>query len=86
MDDFLGKKTYLHQKNENTSMFNKIKMEEKIRSIGIRLGELDTKEVEQVSLFSNKNNDNIQKLLDNINAKYQNTVVMPAIFYEKDKI
>ena len=26
-NDFLGKKTYLHQKNENTSMFNKIKME-----------------------------------------------------------
>ena len=67
-------------------LFNKITMQEKIRSIGIRLGDLDTKEVEQVSLFSNKNNDNIQKLLDNINAKYKNTVVMPAIFYEKDKL
>lgn len=67
-------------------LFNKITMQEKIRSIGIRLGDLDTKDTEQVSLFSNKNNDNIQKLLDNINAKYKNTVVMPAIFYEKDKL
>ena len=26
-NDFLGKKTFLHQKNENTAMFNKIKMD-----------------------------------------------------------
>ena len=26
-DNFLGKKTFLHQKNDNTAMFNKIKME-----------------------------------------------------------
>ncbi len=66
-------------------LFNKIKFDEKIRSIGIRLGDLDTKDKEQVSLFSKKNDDNIQNLLDNINSKYKNTVVMPAIFYEKEK-
>ena len=66
-------------------LFDKINKEEKFRSIGIRLGELDIKNIEQVSLFNNKNDDNIQNLLDNINAKYKNMVVMPAIFYEKDK-
>ena len=66
-------------------LLNKIDLSEKIRSIGIRLGDLKNKNLEQVSFFNNKNDDNIQDLLDNINAKYQNTVVMPAIFYEKDK-
>ena len=66
-------------------LFEKIKFDEKIRSIGIRLGDLSVKNMEQVSLFSTKSDDNIQKLLDNINSKYHNTVVMPAIFYEKDK-
>ena len=66
-------------------LFDKIKFDEKIRSIGVRLGDLDIKNSEQVSLFSTKSDDNIQKLLDNINSKYHNTVVMPAIFYEKDK-
>ena len=65
-------------------LFDKIKLEEAIRSIGIRLGELDTKNMEQVSLFNKKNDDKIQDLLDNINSKYKNSVVMPAIFYEKD--
>ena len=67
-------------------LFNKVKFTEKIRSIGIRLGDLKNKNMEQVSLFNNKNDDNIQNLLDNINAKYKNTVVMPAIFYEKDNL
>ena len=66
-------------------LFGKINTKEKIRSIGVRLGDLSIKNSEQVSLFSTKSNDNIQKVLDNINSKYINTVVMPAIFYEKDK-
>lgn len=65
-------------------LFEKINNSEKIRSIGVRLGDLDFKSMEQVSLFTTKNDDNIQKLLDTINSKYQNTMVMPAIFYEKD--
>ena len=67
------------------TLFDKISIDEKIRSIGVRLGDLDIKSLEQVSLFTNKNDDTVQKLLDTINAKYNNTVVMPAIFYEKDK-
>ncbi len=65
-------------------LFEKIKIVEKIRSIGVRLGELDTKKMEQVSFFSKQNDDNIQKILDKINSKYKSTVVMPAIFYEKE--
>ena len=66
-------------------LFEKINTKEKIRSIGVRIGDLDIKNTEQVSLFNNKSDDSIQKLLDNINSKYKNTMVMPAIFYEKDK-
>ena len=66
-------------------LFGKINTKEKIRSIGVRLGDLSVKNNEQVSFFSTKADDNIQKILDNINSKYKNTVVMPAIFYEKDK-
>lgn len=66
-------------------LFGKINTREKIRSIGVRLGDLRVKNNEQVSFFSNKSDDNIQKILDNINSKYKNTMVMPAIFYEKDK-
>ena len=66
-------------------LFEKIKIDEKIRSIGVRLGDLDVKSMEQVSLFQGKSDDNIQKLLDNINSKYHNTVLMPAIFYKNDK-
>jgi len=71
--------------NNILNLFNKINCDEKIRSIGVRLGDLNTRSMEQVSLFTTKNNDNIQKLLDNINTKYKNTVVMPAIFFEKDE-
>ena len=66
-------------------LLSNIHLDEKIRSIGVRLGDLAVKRREQVSLFNSKNDDNIQKLMDNINSKYKNTVVMPAIFYEKDK-
>ena len=66
-------------------LFDRIDLSDKIRSIGIRLGDLAIKNSEQVSLFETKSDDNIQKLLDNINSKYKNTVLMPAIFYEKDK-
>ena len=66
-------------------LFEKTKLTEKVRSIGVRIGDLDVKNNEQVSLFTSQNDDSVQKLLDNINAKYKNTVVMPAIFYEKDK-
>ena len=57
-----------------------------VRSIGIRLGELESKKEEQISLFENKkSDDSLQKLMDEINSKYQNTVILPAIFYDNKK-
>ena len=53
-DNFLGKKTFLHQKNDNTAMFNKIKMEMMQKEIN--------KEKEQNNLwqiFYDKNYQNI---------------------------
>ena len=56
-----------------------------MRSIGVRLSELSEENNEQVSLFENKDTDNsVQEIIDNINSKYQNTVVMPAIFFKKE--
>ena len=67
-------------------LLNEINVKEKFRSIGIRLSELSEENVEQVSLFTTKkSDDNIQEIMDNINSKYKNTMVMPAIFYKKNK-
>lgn len=64
-------------------LYEEIPKNEKFRSIGIRLGDLTNKELEQVSLFNNNpKGDEIQKIIDNINVKYQNTVLMPAVFFE----
>ena len=66
------------------SLYDNIDKKEKIRNIGIRLGDLKAKQNEQVSLFDNKRkDDNLQKLIDNINSKYDNSVIMPAIFFEE---
>ena len=66
-------------------LLKETEVKEKIRSIGIRLSNLNIKDIEQVSLFNNKTkNDDIQNLIDNINFKYHGTMVMPAVFYEND--
>lgn len=66
-------------------LFKEIKTTEKIRSIGVRLSNLKLKNIEQVSLFNkdSKKND-LQDLMDSINSKYPNSLVMPAIFFEND--
>lgn len=69
---------------EVLKLFNEIDKKEAIRSIGIRLGDLKEKKEEQVSIFDEKKDDNLQKIIDDINGKYQATVVMPAIFYEEN--
>ena len=68
--------------NNILKLFKEIDKSEKIRSIGIRLGDLVDKKNEQVSFFDGKEDDTLQKLMDEINIKYQNTAIMPAIFYE----
>lgn len=68
---------------EIIKLFEQINHNEFIRSIGIRLDELSSHKKEQVSLFDVKEDDKLQSLVDNINSKYKNTVVMPAIFYDE---
>ncbi len=69
------------------NLYDEIDKEEKIRNIGIRLGDLIDHKKEQVSLFTDKKDDNdqLQKLMDDINSKYNSSVVMPAIFFEEKK-
>lgn len=69
---------------EVLKLYEEVPKEEDFRSIGIRLGDLEKKKGEQINLFEKKEKDNdLQKLLDNINSKYDESVVMPAIFFEK---
>ncbi len=64
-------------------IYEQINIDEKIRNIGIRLGDLKSNVNEQISLFEEKkDNNDLQKLIDNINSKYNNSVIMPAIFYQ----
>ena len=64
-------------------LFKEIKSTEKIRSIGIRLSNLKLKNIEQVSFFNkDSKKDDLQDLMDNINSKYPNSLVMPAVFFE----
>ncbi len=69
------------------SLYDFIDKKEMIRNIGIRLGDLKLNNSEQISLFDNnkENNDSLQELMDNINSKYNGSVIMPAIFFEKNK-
>ena len=53
-NDFLGKKTLLHQKNDNTAMFNKIKMEMMQKEI-----KKEKKEEKKWQMFYDKNYKNI---------------------------
>ena len=67
------------------SLLKEINFNEKIRSIGVRLSLLANDNNEQISLFDNKKDNNqVQEIMDNINSKYKNTVVMPAIFFKRN--
>lgn len=91
-------KSYSHQMKLNKAINNTMEIyqnvlkllqesiiNEKIRSIGIRLSNLKIKSIEQVSLFNkDTENNDIQNLMDSINSKYHSTLLMPAVFYEND--
>ena len=66
-------------------ILDEIELKEPVRNIGIRLSDLSESNGYQISLFENnkQNDDQIQKVLDDINLKYKNTKIMPAIFYKK---
>ena len=71
--------------NKVLEIFEEIEKSELIRNIGVRLSDLTDNRQEQISLFHSNNketDDNLQQLVDNINSKYKNTKIMPAIFYE----
>ncbi len=57
-----------------------------IRNIGVRVSDLVKTRNNQISLFDNdnKDNDKIQELVDNINNKYNDLKIMPAVFYKKN--
>ncbi len=71
--------------NKVLSLYDEINKEEKIRNIGIRLGDLTSNNNEQISLFNNlkKEDDSLQAIMDNINSKYESSVVMPAVFFKE---
>ena len=60
-----------------------------VRNIGIRVSDLVNYKNSQVSLFEDNekiiNNDKIQETLDNINKKYDELKILPAVFYKKEK-
>lgn len=67
-------------------LFNNVYNHELIRNIGVRVSDLVVTKNTQVSLFNNneldKENEIIQEVLDNINLKYEDIKIMPAVFYE----
>ena len=58
-----------------------------VRNIGVRVSDLVNFKSNQISFFDNqdKNDDKIQQMVDDINEKYNDLKIMPAIFYKKDK-
>lgn len=89
--DFSKQKKVINPTNNTMEIYQKVleiyeelDKNELIRNIGVRLSDLTDNRQEQISLFQQKKetDDSLQKLVDDINAKYKNTKIMPAIFYE----
>ena len=91
-------KNISHQEGLSSSTNNTMEIYEKVcellrsidksetfRLIGIRLDNLTKNKVSKVSFFEVETSDNIQEIMDNINTKYKNSMIMPAIFYKDDK-
>lgn len=69
-------------------LFKKSWKEDAIRNIGIRLGELTKIRKEQISIFNikeEKQNEEIQDVIDNINQKYGTTSIIIASIKNIDK-
>ncbi len=71
------------------ALFDIIIKDQLIRNIGVRVSDLVDYKSSQVSLFedttSSLKEDKIQTVLDNINIKYNDLKIMPAVFYKKEK-
>ena len=66
-------------------LLRSIDKREPFRLLGIRLDNLTKTKHSKVSFFDEEDNDDIQKIMDNLNTKYKNSIIMPAIFYKGDK-
>ena len=65
-------------------LFDIIIKDKMIRNIGVRVSDLVVSKNNQISLFDKEENDDkIQKVMDDINLKYKDLLIMPAIFYKK---
>lgn len=90
-------KRYSHQKkletatNDSTEIYNNAKKilkeiynDEKIRLIGLRLDNLTDKKIKQVSIFDEeKETENIDKVVDEINQKFGNIVKKASLINKK---
>ena len=88
-------KNISHQISLDTSTNNTMEIYEKVcellrsvdksepfRLLGIRLDNLTRTKNSKISFFEEETNDDIQKIMDNINTRYKNSMIMPAIFYK----
>ena len=91
-------KNISHQESLKVSTNNTMEIYEKVcellravdksepfRLVGIRLDNLTKTKNNEISFFEEDTGDEIQDIMDNINNKYKNSIIMPAIFYKDDK-
>lgn len=91
-------KNISHQESLKVSTNNTMEIYEKVcellraidksepfRLLGIRLDNLTKTKNNEISFFEEESSDEIQDIMDNINNKYNNSIIMPAIFYKDDK-
>ncbi len=70
--------------NKTLELLRDVDKSEPFRNLGIRLDGLKDNKDSKMSLFDkdDHNDDNLQEVMDQINEKYHNNLVMPAIFYK----
>lgn len=69
--------------NNALTMLDDIIANRLVRLIGVRVSDLVNFKSDQISLFSkvdNQKEDKIQEVMDDINLKYKDLKIMPAIF------
>ena len=93
--DFSHQKKLLNQTNKTMDLYKEasellivVLQDNLIRNIGVRVSDLVDYKSNQISFFEkvekNDQDETIQKVLDDINLKYQDLKIMPAIYYEDD--
>jgi len=93
--DYSRQKKIINETNNTMELYNNaldileiVIQNRLIRNIGVRVSDLTKSKSSQISLFEEASkdfkNDKIQEILDNINNKYNDLKIMPAIFYKKN--